>query len=159
MALHKLQINQLCDTSYSLLALHCNLEDFRLAYILNGKLGIGLSRSNYDLDVEYFKASYPVFEWEDPKHQIIWNLIGNVCRTEEEALVSSGSLFASANKIVKTFNLIPEHKSVNYFLKIDNDGEPVQERKILNRIQEIPQIAAVYSIEVNKLKSKENLIF
>lgn len=159
MALHKLQLNQLYETTFSLLAIHCNLEDYRLAYILNSTLNIGLKRCKFDLDFEYNKASYPLFEWEDSQHQIIWNLIGNACKREEEGMVSSGSLFNQNQKIIKTFNLIPEQKSVNFFLKIDNDGDPVNERSIIGKVQDIPQIAAVYSIDVEQLKSKAHLIF
>ena len=159
MALHKLQINQLYETTYSLLALHCNLEDYRLAFALNNKLGIGLKRCLYDLDFEYVKASYPIFEWEDSQQQVIWNLIGNVCKREEESMVSTGFLFENNQKILKTFNLIPEHKTVNYFLKIDNDGGLVNERSIMGKIHDIPQIAAVYSVDASTLKSKAHLIF
>ena len=90
---------------------------------------------------------------------MIWNLVSNVCKKEEESIVSTGSLFEKQNNILRTHNLIPEYKKVNYLLKIDNDGNFINEKTINHNIQEIPQIAAVYSIDVLKLKSKDNLIF
>lgn len=159
MALHKLHVNQFYDDTYSLLALHCALEDYRVAYLLNSYLDLGLKRLDKDLDFEYTAASYPIYEWEDEKRQVIWNLVANICRKEEDGLTSSGSLFNEKGKIVRTFNLLPEFKNVNYLLKINNDGNPVNERSIINIIQSIPQIATVYAINTEELKSGDYLIF
>jgi hypothetical protein len=159
MALHKLSVHQFYDDTYSLLAMHCSLEEYRVAYLLNSFLDIKLKRLSSDLDFEYTTASYPIYEWEDKEEQITWNLFSNICKKEEESLTSSGSLFSKQGKIVRTFNLIPEYKNVNYFLKIDYEGNPVSERTIINKIQGIPQIATVYSINIEDLKSKDNLIF
>ena len=90
---------------------------------------------------------------------MIWNLVSNVCKKEEESIVSTGSLFEKQSNILRTHNLIPEYKKVNYLLKIDNDGNFINEKTIIHNIQEISQIAAVYSIDVSQLKSKDNLIF
>ena len=38
MALHKLLVDDFDDLNYSLLAVHCEMEDFRLAYFLNQSL-------------------------------------------------------------------------------------------------------------------------
>lgn len=114
MALHKLLVDDFEDEAYSLLAIHCNLEDYRIAFLLNQFLNINLKRCAYDLDFQYTTASYSVYEWEDNKRQSMWNLIGNIFKREEDSLVSSGSLFDATSKVIKTYNLIPEYKNVNY---------------------------------------------
>ena len=91
--------------------------------------------------------------------QTIWNLVSNVCKKEEEAVVSTGSLFDTQNRLLRTHNLIAEYKRVNFFLKIDNGGDYINERSIVQKIQEISQIATVFSVDVSQLKSKDNLIF
>ena len=159
MALHKLLVDDFSEDIYSLMAIHCTIEDYRVAYLLNQYLNINLVRKTQDLDFKYIAASYSIFEWEDKNHQIIWNLVSNVCKKEEDSLTSTGSLFKSPNKIIRTHNLIPEYKKVDYLLKIYNDGNFINEKAIVHKIQEIPQIAAVYTIDVAKLKSKNNLIF
>ena len=159
MALHRLVVDQFYDDVYSLLALHCTIEDYRIAYLLNQHLEIQLQRQDKDVDFEYTKASYALYEWVEQKKQVTWNLVSNVCRREEESLVSSGILFKDQEKITRTFNLIPEYKSVNYFLKIHNDGNYINEKLILDKLQKIPQIATAYTIDSNELKSKDNLIF
>jgi len=90
---------------------------------------------------------------------VTYNLISNICKKEEESLVSSGMLFQNQNTTLKTFNLVPEYKEANYLLKIDADGIDINERPILNKLNEIPQVVTAYSIDVSKLKSRDNLIF
>jgi len=159
MALHKLLVDDFEDEAYSLLAIHCNLEDYRMAFLLNRFLNINLRRFPHDLDFQYTTASYPVYEWQDNKRQVMWNLIGNIFKREEDSLVSSGSLFNATSKVIKTYNLIPEHKNVNYFLKIGNDDNNMNLKSIIGKIQKIPQVVTVYDVDVSTLKSKNNLIF
>jgi hypothetical protein len=159
MALYKLLVDDFCDTSFSLLAIHCGLEDYRMAYLLNKQLGLNLSRMSRDLDYKYFAASYSVYEWYNEENQISWNLISNVCKKEEDSLQSSGSLFNLQNKVLKTYHLLPEYKNVDYLIKISNDNQNFNEKIILGKIQSIPQIVTSYSIDIDKLKSKDNLIF
>jgi hypothetical protein len=159
MALHKLLVDDFYDTSFSLLAIHCSLEDYRLAYLLNKHLGLNLLRMPRDLDYKYFAASYSVYEWYNTENEILWNLISNVCKKEEDTLQSSGSLFTSQNKVLKTYHLLPEHKNVDYLVKITNDTLHFNEKIVLSKIQSIPQIVTSYTIGTDKLKSKDNLIF
>ncbi len=159
MALHKLLVDDFYNDTFSLLAIHCTIENYRVAYLLNQYLQIKLKRNPQDLDFKYVAASYPIYEWEDKNQQMTWSLVSNICKKEEDSLVSTGTLFDTQSKIVRTHNLIPEFKKANYLLKIDNDGNFINEKTIIHKIQEISKIAAVYSIDVSQLKSKENLIF
>lgn len=159
MALHKLLVDDFIDGSYSLMAIHCTLEDYRVAYLLNQYLKINLIRKPQDLDFKYIAASYSIYEWKDETQLKTWNLVSNICKKEEDSLTSTGSLFKSQNKIIRVHNLIPEYKKVNYLLKISNDGNFINEKSLIQKIQKIPQIAAVYSVDVELLKTKDNLIF
>ena len=159
MALHRLLVDDFYDSSFSLLAIHCRLEDYRLAYLLNKYLGLNLSRMPKDLDYKYFAASYSVFEWHNSENEISWNLISNVCKKEEDSLQSSGSLFTLQNRIIKTYHLLPEYKNVDYLVKITNETQYFNEKIVLSKIQSIPQIVTSYTIDTEKLKSKDNLIF
>jgi hypothetical protein len=159
MALHRLLVDDFDVETYSLFAIHCTLDDYRVAYLLNKQLQINLKRKPHDLDVHYTSSSFSIYEWEDKSKRMIWNLVSNVCKKEEEGLASSGSLFEAQNKVIRTHNLILEYKKVNFLLKVDNDGNFIDEKAIIYNIQNILQVAAVYSIDVTQLKSKDNLIF
>ena len=160
MAVHKLILDDVFDEGLcTLIAIHCTLEDYRIAYLLNKHLGIMLTRRSSDLDYNNGKSTYSIFEWEDDKQLTIWSLVSNVCKTESYQQINYESLFENQGKITKITNLIPEYKRVNYFLKIDNELNFSKEKYILNSILNIPQIATAYSIDTNQLKSKDNLIF
>ena len=158
MALHKLLVDDFDDLNYSLLAVHCEMEDFRLAYFLNQSLATRLSRTKEDLDFLTSLATFSVFEWSNPLLQTDWHLIKNNCLVEKVA-VSKGLFLETNDKSWVKHSLIPEHNSVDYLLKIDNGGGFINEKEILNKIQKISKVSTADSIDVSQLKSKEHLIF
>jgi len=159
MALHKLLVEDFDEDCFVLFAIHCNIDDYRLAYLLNKQLKVNLHRKPQNLDYKYTSASYSIYEWENTSQQVTWNLVSNICKKEEEGLSSSGSLFNDQPKITRTHNLIPEYKKANYLLKIENENYQINEKHIIDNIQKITQVITAYSIDVNQLKSKDNLIF
>ncbi|WP_047548847.1 IPExxxVDY family protein [Psychroserpens sp. Hel_I_66] len=159
MALHKLLVDDFYDASYSLIAIHCRLEDFRLAYLLNKYLDLKLQRKLQDLDYNYFDASFSIYEWENKKLDTVWNLVSNICKKDEATLQSSGSLFENSTTVTRTVNLLPELKTVDYLIKVSNEQRNFNEKIILNRIQSIPQVITTYSVDIEKIKSKDHLIF
>jgi len=159
MALHKLLVDDFYDASFSLLAVHCRLEDYRLAYLFNKHLGLNLERKPQDLDYNYFAASFSIYEWENTKFDTVWNLVSNICKKEEAALQSSGSLFESPTTETRTFNLLPELKTVDYLLKVSNEHRNFNEKHILSKIQSIPQVITTYTVNIDQIKSKDHLIF
>ncbi|MEM5565785.1 IPExxxVDY family protein [Psychroserpens sp. AS72] len=159
MALHKLLVDDFYDASFSLIAIHCRLEDYRLAYLLNKHLELNLKRKEHDLDYNYFDASFAIYEWENEKIDSVWNLVSNVCKKEEAGLQSSGSLFANQATVTRTINLLPELKKVDYLIKVTNEDRHFNEKIILNKIQTIPQVITTYIVDIDQLKSKEHLIF
>ena len=159
MALHKLLVDEFYDDAYKLIAIHCRLEDYRLAYLLNQNLDLKLERKAEDLDFKYLESSYSIFEWNNIAEYVTWNLVSNVCKKEEEALYSSGTLFETNEKVLKTFHLISEYSKVDYFIKISDEIQSVNEKMILSKLQSIPQIITSYTLDPIKIKSKDHLIF
>lgn len=160
MAVHKLILDDFFEeASYTLIAIYCNVEDYRLAYLLNSYLKTNLTRKRTDLDYNNGKATFSIFEWNDAKYLTTWNLVHNVCKSEIHQKTDQQSLFDAEEKIIQTFYLIPEYKQVNYLLKIDNEFDDNEEQDIIDAILKIPQVSTAYSIDGNQLKSKNNLIF
>lgn len=160
MAVHKLILDDIFeDVSCTLIAIHCAIEDYRLAYLLNKYLDITLTRKPDDLDFDKGNTKYAVFEYEDKKKLIMWNLVSNICKIETDSQLVQQSLFSTHHKVIKTYNLIPEYRKVNYFLKIDNEFNNSKEKQIINNLLKIPQIAMAYNVDMSLLKSKEHLIF
>ncbi|WP_179337378.1 IPExxxVDY family protein [Winogradskyella ludwigii] len=159
MALHKLLVDDFDDDSYKLIAIHTRLEDYRLAYLLNKYLGLKFKRKDHDIDFKYLESSYSIFEWDNESEYVLWNLISNVCKKEQDSLYSTGTLFSDNQKVLTTFNLISEYKNVDYFLKISEEIQNVDEKLILNKLKAIPQIITSYTVDPLKIKSKDHLIF
>lgn len=160
MAIKKLSLDDFFDDEgFTLIGIHTSLEDYRLAYLLNTKLNIQLKRGKKDLDFSNH-ATYSIFEWNNEKQLITWSLVSNICKLETVNTEISHSLFSDSGKLTETIYLLPELKKVNFLLKISEENLPENKvQKILNNIQEIAQIVTAYSIDLDQLKSKNNLIF
>jgi|SRR5690554_1733566 len=161
MANLKLDFEDEMDEPYTLVAIHCSEEEYKLAYLLNLHLGMKLARRTVDLDFSNkgILVTFPLYDYENSNQYTNYYLVSNRCRFEEANLNSSEGLFASAVEKSSTQYLIPELKKVDYFLKIFSDFETVPLRKIVSEINEIKQVISAYTVEVDTIKSKNNLIF
>ncbi len=156
MAVHRLALGDFDCYSYQLIAIHCSLEDYRLAYLLNRHLNLRLKRKQNDLDFPI--GSYSIFEWEDQNQMLTWNMVSNVCKVEKTHKPNSSLLFENQSSVT-THHLIPEYKAANYLLKVDHESGFYGEKRVIGTILSIPQVVTAYSIDIENLKSKTNLIF
>tara|TARA_R110000868_G_scaffold150807_2_gene374285 strand:+ start:562 stop:1026 length:465 start_codon:yes stop_codon:yes gene_type:complete len=152
-AMHKMSLD-FYEDSFALIAMHCSLEDFTLAYTINKHLKCNFKRRHQNL-VFSNSISLPVFEWKDTINDRYWTLIANTSQTEER--VTSTGFFTDEPSFKKQ-HLIPEYKNVDYFLKLEQEDLD-SEVTILKSILAIPKIITAYTINTDTLKSKNNLIF
>ena len=73
---HKLNLNQFPE-NYHLIAIHSDLDEFRLAFFLNKKLNIGLKRKNNDIYFEEQDANYSQYEYLDDTKYLKWIFFSN----------------------------------------------------------------------------------
>lgn len=156
MAVHKIQITDFFTLDYILIAIHSNIEDYRLAYLLNQALEIKLSKNSSEIEVSQNegKSAFQHFIYEDELQDLSWHLVTN--KSNFSTSNTSSGLFQEINA---TMYLLPEFKQANYILKVDNTDDYFEVELILKKISEIPNITLVHSINQDKLKSKNNLIF
>jgi transcriptional regulator of heat shock response len=160
MAIHKLFEGDFEEDNYTLIAIHCSTEDYRLAYLLNTNLNLKLARKQEDLDYNYMEASFSIYDWDDEENFVTWNLVANISKKEVERMASAGSLF-SDQKGKRTISkyLIPEQKKVDFFVKISSENYLKSSKIIISKINAIAEVITAYSVNPNQLKSKNNLIF
>lgn len=161
MAIHKLHLEEFDEIDYQLIAIHSSLEDYRLAYYINQNLPINLKKENCNIQIsnKEGETQFTRFVFEDSK-DIVWNLIQNKNDVFVPSQNSNQGLFAETNNKFSTkIYLIPEFKKVDYFLKIENGEVNIDVLKITNCIKKIERVSTVYAINVEKIKSKNNLIF
>lgn len=162
MAIHKLHIDEFDEIDYQLIAIHTSLEDYRLAYYINQNLPITLKKSDCNIQISNKdgETQFTRFVFEDEKAGISWDLIQNqneMVLTSQR--VNEGLFAESNNNFSAKVYLIPEFRKVDYFLKIENAAESIDLSKITNEIKKIDRISTVYPVEVENIKSKNNLIF
>lgn len=161
MPAHKLVLDEVFDESYKLIAIHCSVEEYKLAFLLNKYLNLKLARSRKDIDfqIEGLRILFALYTYEDQLKYCTFSLVSNVSKAELKANTNSNSLFGLKETTLKKSYLLPEFKKVDFFLKIEEEIESVSEKLLLEKIKEIPQVSLAYSIEDHQIKSKENLIF
>ena len=159
MVVHKLSLDSFDDAEYSLIAVHTSLEDYHLAYLINEKLPILLSRNKEDIHLtspngdSYFSR----FSYENQEYDSVWDLIQNKTiidfTTSVVSLKSTSDLF----EVSTASYLLSEFRKVDYFLRIQNFEEHLD--AIISTLNNIPRIESIYQIHEYQIKSKNNLIF
>lgn len=161
MATLKLLLDDAFEYDFVLIAIHCTLEDYRIAFMINKYADLRLKSAK---DVKYFtkegQYNFPTLEYNDLKNYIIYTLVRNKYKFKNVSGVLNYDLFAeSDSEHFKTINLVPEVKNADYLLKIESDSGKVPVQTLLARLNQIPQIITAYDVNVSSLKSKQNLIF
>lgn len=156
MQIHSLTLDDFSSCDYFLVGIHSTMEDYRLAYLLNLHLQLNLYRSNYDIDLKNDDkdAFFSLYEFTHNATENYWFLISNHHKNNIEG--NNLSLFSESQTVTY---LLPERKKVDYFLKLEGDFSSNTINNIIDKINKIPQVITSYSIDTNKLKSKESLIF
>ena len=154
---HKLNLNQFPE-NYHLIAIHSDLDEFRLAFFLNKKLNIGLKRKNNDIYFSEQNANYSSYEFLDDAKYLKWIFFSNKSLVSEKSPDEDLSLFGQGSTALNEINLLSQQKSVDYFLIIENIANKTYINKVLKKISEISGVITSF-LSNNKLENKENLIF
>ena len=162
MAIHKLDFGEFDEIDYSLIAIHTTLEDYRLAYFINQRLHVNLNKSIKEIQItdKEGEVHFSRFYYYEKKKDISWDLIQNINEVIQQKKEDNKGLFTNFElEVAKKVYIIPEFKKVNYFLKIENSEDNTNLIEIQSELNSIDQIATNYIVDINKIKSKNNLIF
>ncbi|WAC00911.1 IPExxxVDY family protein [Lacinutrix neustonica] len=161
MAIKKLVLDDFCEEEhFSLIGIHCTIEDYRLAFLLNTALDIRLTRKDSDIDNNNSKTTFSIFEWEDHAQFKTWHLVSNTCKIVcNQSHETLDSLFRFNEITTETHHLVSKYKKANFLLKINNGLNSKKEKLILEKILNIDHVITAYSIATDALKSKDQLIF
>jgi hypothetical protein len=135
-AIYTLEISE--DYGFDVVGLSSHEHNYRLAWSLNRSMGWQLVRID-DLMCENKKivSNHPQFRFLNLTDQTVVTLIDN--KTED-------GLF------------LPELSQFDYLLKIENMREELDEI-FMRRLRRTPMLFGAYRIDIDKLKSKRNLLF
>ena len=152
----KLTLDDFESNDFELLAIHTNLKDFKLSFLINLKLNVLLAKNEIEITIKSKNGTgkFSRFSYDDLNQDITWELLKN--QSNFNSNKKNIGLFEEDSI---TMNLIPELKTADYLLKIDNIESNFKSDKIIQNISTIPNISTVYKVETNNLKSINNLIF
>ena len=161
MGMHKLVLEDTIGYDFDLIALHCSLEEYQLAFLLNKHLNLRLYRAAEDLSVSFkaLCAYFPIYHYEDKQRCLFYDLISNRNKSKLENIQAPDDLFGNMITTEINVRLIPELKNVDFLLKITEEGCVFSKTNTLAVLNNIPQIVTAYAIDVEELKTTENLIF
>ncbi|SNB03398.1 conserved hypothetical protein [Flavobacterium psychrophilum] len=159
MAIHKLHLEDFDQVDYNLIAIHTSQEDYKLAFKLNQKLTISLSKNENEIPVKIQEqlTHFSRFTYDDEEKMVAWDLIQNKQKIDLPVENLPTNLFENKN-FTRRVSLLFELKKVDFFLKIAHDSQ-YKIKDIISKINKIDSISAVYEIDANEIKSKNNLIF
>lgn len=160
MAIHKLYIDEFDEIDYQLIAIHTSLEDYRLAFLINQKFPVLLSKNNDEIQITAKAGSTTLsrYSFDDEVNCSSWDLLQNKNEIVPQNASATSDLFARANvKVATNAYLLPEFKKVDYFLKLQNLDQSPEE--ITEKLQQIEQITMSYTVDTSRIKSINNLIF
>ena len=106
------------EDNFKLIALHCNLSDYAMAYHINRAAHLKLERRREDL--EDSDPVFPVFEWEDTVNDCHWTLVQNMIKKEQ--MVVDQGLFGE-NVTIENHYFLEDYREVDYFLKIESEQD------------------------------------
>ncbi len=156
MKVHKLDIDDFSEIDYELIAINTTTEDYLLAFLINKELKLALKRNKTDiLSSGNTEIGFSRYGFEDHSRDLFWTLVQNQKWTDSQT--NNSWLFEQTQQ--KTY-LLPEFKHVDYFLKIECwEFRQESTTDLLNKLKKIEKISAVFPIDIQKIKSKNNLIF
>lgn len=158
----KLLLDDELEYDFTLIAIHCSLDDYRIAFMINKYLGLQLKRRRKDIDYKEtgYSALFPLYTFEDNKKYVYYSLVGNKCRTKISGVTSNDGLFAPlVSERFKAINLLSEVRKADYLFKIETDSNIFAKAALLAELNQIPQIVTAYEVDFQHMKSKKNLIF
>ena len=142
MAKNKLTVTY--DFNFTLIGFNSNVKPHKIAWFLNNNEDFDFSKTE-DLVIEFnedknIQIAQFLHEDEFSKYRILKN--------RAEASETSFDAF-----------LLPELKQFDYLVTLENESTTFDENVFYNKIRQIPFVQFAIKVDLNTLKSRDNLIF
>jgi hypothetical protein len=150
------------DFDFLLIGISSNADELKICWLMNRAFSLDLERQD-DVEIKHLKSG----------------LVSNFCNFifEKKSIVQEVASFVNEGIAGKDFdessviyqllgnrhpsgNLIPEQPRMDYFLLLAGEGiHEIDSASIVNELRKFNEIQAAFIIDVESLKSKNNLIF
>lgn len=127
------------EYDFELIGISCHSKDYRICWSLNNALKTNFKRiEDYEIQKKNEIINFPFFEYIDEDNNIEYFVISN--KSSEGYLVS-------------------EKQSIDYFLVLKGSVTDKLVENLAKKVKEIDVVIIAHRIDVNELKSKQNLLF
>lgn len=139
--MNKITLKYELDLNFTLIAITCPLKDYQLCFHINRSTGLNLVKTeDYEISVPTNGSLFfTKYSYISPIEETEFYLIGN--------------------KGIEGGILIPEVKTTDYFMIIKGFIDEEDFHNLISALNDINEVAVATEIDVEKLKSKENLVF
>ena len=135
------------DASYNfdfdLIGIISTVKEYKLAWLINKKLAIRLVKHD-DMEIEFLKQ----------KSLVVSNFLYET-ETSQARLLKNKSMDFSG----QANYLLPELHKFDFLFTIHGFEDTFDRREVVGALKEIPQVQFAQILPMDRLKSKENLIF
>ncbi len=142
MTKNKLKIEY--DFDFILLALNANVKPYKLAWAVNSELNLNLVRQD-NISLEFTSERY-------------LSIINYLAQSEYQKVRLLGNKSEEANDQISPY-LIPELKNFDYLIVLENESNTFDENAFISSTKRIPFVQFVTKVDLQNLKSRDNLIF
>lgn len=127
------------EYDFELIGISCHSKDYRICWSLNNALKTNFKRiEDYEIQKKNELINFPFFEYIDEDNNIEY--------------------FVIANKSSDGY-LVNEKQSIDYFLVLKGSITDKYVEDLAKKVKEIDLVIIAHRIDVNELKSKQNLLF
>lgn len=135
----KLVLEFEAEYDFHLIGICSHVKDYRISWEVNKLLNLELAKDeDHTLYLQKEELSFPCYS----------------CKREEE--LKEYYLIGNRSKGVY---LIPEESEVDYFLVLKGFFSDEEIKKLAQKIGDLKTVLTSFAIEVEELKSKQNLVF
>lgn len=156
--MYKLTLDSFQET-FSLIGISSNLEGFKIAYLINKKLGFNFYKPRQDILMKHDGKvlKFEIFKFYHNKTESTLYLVQNKSSFKKNKKNVVNALFDMDETINKY--LINSHKQAEYLIKIEDDFGHFYVKSLVSSLNEIPHLVSAFEIPFEDLKTPENLIF
>ena len=140
------------DDLGEIIAVHCFLEPFDLAFKINALLGLKLVRTDYDISFKQTEEKYMVYSTDPSSEGPLIFLYSN-SYIKSSINKSSRLLFDQEST---EHSLMPELNSADYIIKYVDEKNTLQ--SFIKSLSLLKELSSCYKVAESKIKSKHNLI-
>ena len=142
------------------LVIHSSLLNFRMAFLLNKYLKTRFRFVKEVIRNESENSSFEFMQYEfyDKKLDSYWKLVENKSFSTQNNFHNTLGMFDLESISIAQY-MIPDHKKVDYILKIENVMTDQEVQSLIQKINNIPQVTLVYQMPIKFQKSKKNLLY